>query len=128
AARQCLEAALDGSEELALAHADLLLKRRRETGSLSRLAVGCGIALDQTHERLRGAMAANFDFIELPTPWRLLAPNEDEYHWALMDSWVDWAARNRLAVIAGPIISFDPLNLPYLLYIWEHAYYTVREL
>lgn len=127
-AQQCLEIALDGSEELVLAQSDLLLNRRRETGALPRLAIGCGIGMDQGHDRLLASIKANFDFVSLPTPWRALAPNEDEYHWQMMDRWIDWAGRQRVPVIAGPLISFDPVNLPDWLYIWEHDYDTVREL
>ena len=49
-ARDSLVAALDGSEELALAHAEILLGRRRSTGALPRHPIGCGVALDQAHE------------------------------------------------------------------------------
>lgn len=127
-AQQCLEISLDGSEELALAHSDVLLTRRRETNAVPRIAIGCGIGLDQGHDRLRASIKANFDMLALPTPWRALAPNEDEYRWQMMDRWIDWAARQRVPVMAGPIISFDPANLPDWLYIWEHDYDTIREL
>src|SRR5699024_9460231 len=62
------------------------------------------------------------------TPWRDLVPSEDQYNWQVLDSWVQWAGQNRLPVIAGPVFSFDSLNVPDWLYIWEHDYDTVREL
>lgn len=127
-AQECLVAALDGSEELALAHSELLLNRRRHSNAVPRCAIGCGIALDQAHDRLRAGLLANFDFVQLPTPWKTLAPEEGEYRWELMDNWVEWAGRNRLPVVAGPVVSFEPTNLPDWLYIWEHDYDTVRDL
>ena len=42
-ANESLAASLDGSEELALAHSELLLNRRKETGALPRRPVGCGV-------------------------------------------------------------------------------------
>jgi len=127
-ARASLAAALDGSEELALHHSSLLLNRRRATGSGPRFPIGCGTAVDQTHERVRQALLHNFDFLQLPMPWRLLAPEEGEYQWQQMDNWVEWANRNRMPILAGPVISFEPSNLPDWLFIWEHDYDTVRDL
>ncbi|MEE9212034.1 MAG: endo-1,4-beta-xylanase [Phycisphaeraceae bacterium] len=127
-AKDSLVAAIDGSEELALAHAELLLNRRQSTGSLPKHPIGCGVSLDQTHERIRAGLLASFDFLFLPTSWRGLAPEEGEYQWAKMDDWADWAGRTRMNIIAGPIVSFEPHILPDWLYIWEHDYDTVREL
>lgn len=126
--RECLNYAIDASEELALAHAELLLNRRKAVGSLPRTPVGCGVALDQSNERIRASLLSNFDFVSLPTAWRVLAPAEGEYRWGIMDSWAEWAARSRMPVVAGPVVSFEPSVLPDWIYIWEHDYDTVRDL
>lgn len=126
---ESLAASLDGSEELALAHSELLLNRRKDTGSLPRWPIGCGIGLDQGgDERLRSGLAANFDYVQLPLPWRMLSPEENEYQWQHMDAWAEWAQRTRKPIIAGPVVSFEPACLPDWLYIWEHDYDTVRDL
>ncbi len=127
-AHDCLVTALDGTEELALAHAELLLNRRRVTGALPRYPVGCGVALEVSHDRVRNGLSGNFDFCCIPTPWKALAPEEGDYRWAPLDAWVEWAQKNRMPVIAGPIVSFDNLVLPDWVYIWEHDYDTVRDL
>ncbi|NJL31885.1 MAG: endo-1,4-beta-xylanase [Phycisphaerales bacterium] len=127
-AQECLSLAIDASEELALAHAELLLGRRRAVGALPKAPLGCGIHLSQTQERLRAALSGNFDFISLPLPWRILAPAEGAYKWDLADQWVEWAVRNRLPIVAGPVVSFEPSVLPDWVYIWEHDYDTVRDL
>jgi hypothetical protein len=127
-AREALVDAIDGSEELALAHADLLLNRRKISGALPRYVFGCGVALDQSDTRLRSGLLANFDFLSLPTPWKQLAPEEGDYRWERMDDWVAWAKQNEVPIIAGPLISFEMNNLPDWLFIWEHDYETVRDL
>jgi hypothetical protein len=127
-AHECLEAALDGTEELALAHSELLLSRRRSTAALPKYPVGSGVGLDQGNDRLRMVLQSNCDFVQLGIPWKRLAPEEAEYRWELMDNWISWAARNRMTVVAGPLISFEPTDLPDWLYIWEHDYDTVRDL
>ena len=127
-AQESLQAAVDGSEELALSHSDILLKRRILSNALPKCPIGCGIGFELTHERLRAALMSNFDYIQLPTAWKALTPEEGDHDWKLMDNWVDWATRSRLPIIAGPIISFTSGNLPDWLYIWEHDYDTVRDL
>ena len=126
--QECLVVALDGTEELALSHSELLLNKRKSSGGLSRCAIGCGVHPGLGHDRLRLGLQANFDFVQLPTAWRALAPQEGEYQWSAMDSWIEWASRRRLPVVAGPLISFEPTNLPDWLYIWEHDFETVRDL
>jgi len=127
-ARDALVAAIDGSEELALAHADLLLNRRKAAGALPKNLFGAGMPLTNNSERLRGALAANFDFLTLPAPWKMLTPEEAGYRWELLDNWVDWATRAGLPVTIGPLISFEPNHLPEWMFIWEHDYDTVRDM
>jgi len=127
-ANESLAASLDGSEELALAHSELLLNRRKETGSLPKWPVGCGVALDQGDDRLRAGLGASFDFVQLPLPWKQLSPEENEYRWDEMDAWAAWAQQQNKPVIAGPVVSFESSCLPDWLYIWEHDYDTVRDL
>ncbi|MEM6855563.1 MAG: endo-1,4-beta-xylanase [Planctomycetota bacterium] len=127
-ANESLAASLDGSEELALAHSELLLNRRKETGSLPKAPIGCGVALDQGDDRLRAGLDASFDYLQLPLPWKQLSPEENEYRWDEMDAWAAWAQQHNKPVIAGPVVSFEPSCLPDWLYIWEHDYDTVRDL
>jgi Glycosyl hydrolase family 10 len=127
-AQEALVVALDASEELALSHARLLLDRRVETGALPKAPIGCGVCAEHTHESLRAGLVSNFDFVQLPMPWRALSPQEGECHWELTDNWANWVAQSRVPVIAGPLVSFEPSNLPDWLYIWEHDYDTVRDM
>lgn len=127
-ARDSLIAAIDGTEELALAHADLLLKRRKDTGMLPKHPIGCGIGSAQDRDRLRVGLHQNFDYLLLPMPWSFLAPEEGDYNWAGTDRWAEWAGKHRMHVVAGSLVSFRPQMLPNWLYIWEHDYQTVRDL
>ncbi|MEM9022009.1 MAG: endo-1,4-beta-xylanase [Planctomycetota bacterium] len=127
-AQQALIAAVDGTEELALAHAELLLNRRKATNSLPSAPIGCGVTIEHNDPRLKGGLQSHFDFIQLPCPWRVISPEENECQWQRMDDWAQWAAKHRLPVVAGPVVSFEPSCLPDWLYIWEHDYDTVRDL
>jgi len=127
-ANESLAASLDGSEELALAHSELLLNRRRETGALPKWPIGCGVALDHADDRVKAGLAANFDFLQLPLSWKQLSPEENTYRWDELDAWAAWAQAQQKPVVAGPVVSFEPSCLPDWLYIWEHDYDTVRDL
>jgi len=127
-AHECLVAALDGTEELALAHAELLLNKRKSSGSLPKAPVGCGVTIEHNDARLKTGVRNNFDFIQIPVPWKVVAPEENDYQWDRMDDWAKWAGKARMPVVAGPVISFEPSCLPDWLYIWEYDYDTVRDL
>ena len=123
-----LVAALNASEELALAHASLLLERRKATGAMPKTPFGCGVSMDHAYERVREGMIANFDFLQMPVRWRDLAPVEGEYRWEPLDKWAQWLQRRRIPVVAGPLVSFDRGAVPDWLFIWEHDYDNVRDL
>ncbi len=127
-AREALVAAIDASEELALNHAEGMIGRRLQSGQISKYNFGCGVSLNQSTERLGPSMLSGFDYLRLPTPWRLLEPSEQEYDWAPLDAWCEWAFRHRIPIVAGPLVSFHPGAVPDWLYIWEHDYDTVRDL
>jgi len=127
-ARQSLKASIDASEELTISHAEQLLSKRIDNHGLSRHIFGCGVGLDQPMERLAPTMLNSFDYIRLAMPWRRLEPAEQEYNWTTLDAWCEWAFRNRLPILAGPVVSFTPDIVPDWLYIWEHDYDTVRDL
>ena len=127
-ALDCLAAAVDGSEELALAHSEILLNRRKFNQTLPKYPVGAGIHFEPGHERLRQGLANNFDYVQLPTYWRSLAPEEGDFNFATLDAWVEWAGRNRTPILAGPLVCFESFCLPDWIYIWEHDYDTVRDL
>ena len=128
-ARQSLVASIDASEELALAHAESLLERRRQIGQSGRnMFLGTGIELDRHTDAVRQSIQTNFDYLSLPMRWRQIEPREGEYNWRELDSWAEWAFRSRLPIMAGPLVSFESAILPDWTYIWEHEYEPIRDL
>ena len=125
-ADQVLAGSVTLGEKMSLFHADILLNRRKATGS--RAEVGCVVDLfassDDYTERLRDA----FDFIRIPLPWKQTEPKERHYQYSQVDAWINWAARSRKRIQAGPLLSFEPQHLPEWLYIWEHDYEALRDL
>ena len=127
-ANDALVAAVDASEELALAHAETLFSRRRAAGQFHRGVFGCGVGLDQNADKLRTSLQGNFDYLMLPTRWRTIEPQEQELNWKEIDGWAEWAYRNRMPILAGPLVSFDPACSPDWLTVMEHDYESVRDI
>lgn len=124
-ADECLAQGIDLSERMALFHAQALLRRRRngQHGSF-----GCRVDAfahaEPYYERLRDA----FDMVCLPLPWKQIEPKERQIQVQPIDAWTDWCLQQRVPIMAGPLISFEPQFTPDWLYIWEHDYETLRDM
>lgn len=132
AAKLASQALADGitlGEKMALFHADIFLKRRKNTTvGLKRGAFGAMVDVALTHdvykERLRDAV----DYYSIPMSWKALEPKENSYQYAPVDAWINTAIRARKAIHSGPLLSFNNNHLPEWLFIWEHDYETIRDL
>ncbi len=78
--------------------------------------------------RYRSLLGEVFDVVSIPTSWKRLAPKERSYRWEHIDDWVNWASSNHRSIHAGPLVSFEPADVPEWLYIWEHDYEALREM
>jgi hypothetical protein len=127
-ADQAHAAALDISEQLAWFHADLLLNRRRSSGQFVRHVVGCRAAASVGNQKYKDTLADQFDYVVLPMNWRQIQPEEQVFNTAEVDEWVEYLAKKRTPIIAGPLINLHESALPDWLFIWEHDFETLREL
>ncbi len=126
--QQCLVLATDATEELALAHSSMMLTRRAHLPGSSRTPLGCGVSMHLDEPRLMAALKTQVDFVQMPLSWKTLCPEEGKYQWETADRWCEWSKRTNTPLVAGPVLSFEPSELPDWLYIWEHDYDTVRDL
>jgi len=116
-------------EKLALFHAEVFLQRRRSTGAHAmKTGFGCIADLFSMTEGYQASLRDAFDFVSLPMPWKHTEPKERSYKYAQTDQWINWAARARRPIHAGPLLSFEPTQMPDWLYLWEHDYETLRDL
>ena len=125
-ADQTLADSITLGEKMTLFHADVLLKRRKATGTLADF--GCLVDLFASSDEYTDRLREGFDFISVPVPWKQTEPKERHYQYSHVDAWVNWAARAKKRVHAGPLLSFEPKHLPEWLYIWEHDYEALRDL
>jgi len=128
-ADKALEESVTLGEKVALFHADVFLKRRTSLGATApKVNFGCRVDLPSTTEEYQERMREVFDFVCIPMHWKHAEPKERQYQYSQIDRWVNWSARARRPVHAGPLLSFEPASLPEWLYIWEHDYETLRDL
>jgi hypothetical protein len=125
-ADEALASGVTLGEKMTLFHADVLLKRRKMSGSTAEF--GCMVDLFASSEEYATRLREAFDFIRVPLPWKQTEPKERHYQYSQVDAWVNWAARTRRKVHAGPLLTFEPQHLPEWLYIWEHDYEALRDL
>ena len=127
-ADQAHAVALDLSEQLAWFHADLLLNRRRAGGAFVRHVIGCRANPAVGNQKYKDTLADQFDYVVLPMNWRNIQPEEQIFNTSEVDEWVEYLARKRTPIIAGPLVNLHESSLPDWLFIWEHDFETLREL
>ena len=125
-----LNMAVEAGEELALVHAELLLARRRRTG-LPRQPVGvrADVADDAPRNAAyRTALARGFDCVSVPVPWSQMQPDEGLFDTGGVDATIEFLARNRVPMVAGPLVDLTEGEVPEWLFIYEHDFETLRDL
>jgi hypothetical protein len=127
-ADQALALATDLSEQLGMFHGDLLLNRRRASGSFVKHVVGCRVNSLVQNQKYKDTVTDNFDYVVLPMSWKQLQPEEAAFNTEPVDEWVELLARKRVPIIAGPLVSLDEGLVPDWLFIWEHDFDTLREM
>jgi len=116
-------------ERMSLYHADIFINRRKAAGGAAmRMAFGCVVDLACSSPDYQERLRETFDFLSIPMPWKHIEPKERAYEYDSIDAWAAWAARNKKAVHAGPLLSFHPADLPDWLYLWENDYDALREM
>ncbi|MEQ9460178.1 MAG: endo-1,4-beta-xylanase [Phycisphaeraceae bacterium] len=127
-ANLALIAALDATEELVLAHAELLLDRRIAAEKLPSYLLGIGVPMAHDSDHTTKLLAGISSLVAIQSPWNALAPVEDDNAWDDMDRWAEWSKQKNIPLAAGPLISFEPSHVPDWVYMWEHDYETLRDL
>ena len=119
---------LRAAEGLTAFHAEIFYCRRKQVGGFPKRLVGCVVDPMCTDEAYRSAIASTCDYITIPFNWRRIEPKEQAFHWKPYDLWVDWAAKNKIGIRGGSLVSFTETHIPDWSYIWEHDFETLRDL
>ena len=127
-ARQSLERAVEATERLALAHADILLHRRYSNRPASSSTLGVRIWPGRDAQPLRDLITKEFDAVVVPITWREIESQEGKQEWGPTDRWMNWAGKQGKPVIAGPLLEFSRRAVPDWLTVWQNDYEATRDL
>ncbi len=127
-ARRALVIAIDASERLTMAHAQILLHRRYAKKRASSSTLGVNVASPRFDEPLRKIIKKNVDLVKIPINWNEIEPEEGKFEWAAIDRWVKWARSNNKHIIAGPLLDFTvEEGIPSWVKHVEHDYALFRD-
>lgn len=127
-ARTSLVHAMEATERLAMAHAEILLHRRYGQRSASSMTLGVHVWPERDAQSLKDIVSSEFDLLAVPTIWRELEVEEGKYKWDALDRWVDWAHQLGKPIVAGPLLDFSKRSIPEWMHVWQHDYDTCRDL
>jgi GH35 family endo-1,4-beta-xylanase len=127
AGRLSLVHALEASERLALAHADVLLHRRFGARAASSTALGVRIGPAIDAPKVRELIKPEFDVIVVPLRWRDVEPAEGRFVFDALDRWIDWAKDAGKPIVAGPLLDFSKESVPEWMNVWKHDYDAARD-
>ncbi len=102
----------------------LTVRRRRS----SHLPILLGCSLGGMRPALSGdkAFVSTFTAATAAVEWRRIESSQGDYEWTLQDEQVEFATRNRLVTIGGPLLDFGPQGMPDWLWKWGRDYYALQ--
>lgn len=126
--RRSLIHAIDATERLALAHAEILLHRRFAQKPASQSTLGVRIGPKRITQPLKDLIAKDFDLVAIPLNWKEIEIKEGSYNWDSVDRWIEWAGGQGKPIVAGPLLDFSKRALPSWMHVWQNDYDTTRDL
>ncbi len=119
AAEEALALALDVSDRLAVSYVEQALSvRRRASQKLDTYLAG-DLGASLLDEYTAGQFLQTFSAACVPLSWHDVETSEGSFCWDLCDRQIEWCCRNRLKVVAGPLVQLDRRNLPDWIYLCE---------
>ena len=126
-AQRAIERAVDASERLVVAHAELLLKKRYANKGASSAALGCRVDPDRCAGGLQKVLADQFGLVVLPVDWAAVCPTQGTWNWDKTDAWMNWAIDNRRRVVLGPLVDLEADKLPQWTAPFAEDYLALRD-
>lgn len=127
-ARKALKHAIKANERLALTHAELFLHWRFASRAASSTTLGVRIHTKRDSASLRELVKKNFDILFFSLRWNEIEVEEGRYNWDPIDRWVQWAQKEDIPFVLGPLLDFSKDAIPKWMYVWQHDYSTLRDL
>jgi hypothetical protein len=118
-AQVALDLAYQTAQQLVSAYVSQVFHVRHQRQAKLDSALSCRLGRNVPLPNLTGALTAAFNTVCLPISWGLVESEEATYRWDECDALVDWAAKQKVQITAGPLIDFSSAQLPAWLWQWE---------
>lgn len=125
-AANAIDLGILATDELADAHAEILLHRRYGRKTASPATLGTTIC-PRTDPRVMAPTLKEFDVLTVPFRWSDVEPVRGKFDFTRLDAWVQWAKNSGKPIIAGPLVDFAPGALPAWAEVYRHDYATLRD-
>ncbi|MBA3312649.1 MAG: endo-1,4-beta-xylanase [Planctomycetota bacterium] len=126
AAQAALIAACQASDILVASYVRQRLAIRRRRSSHLPILLGCPLRAMRPARAGDKAFVSAFTATTAAVEWGKVEPSQGEYEWTLQDEQVEFAERNRLVAIAGPLLDFGNRGMPEWLWQWGRDYYALQ--
>jgi hypothetical protein len=111
-AQNAMTLAFKAAEHLVNAYVEQVFQIRHQRQARLDTALSCRLDSITTAEPLTAVLKDTFNTICLPLTWGAVESTQNAYQWAPYDKLLDWATGNGFAVGGGPLIDFEPSQMP----------------
>ncbi len=118
-AQVALDLAYQTAQQLVSAYVSQVFYVRHQRQARLDSTLSCRLGKNVPPPNLTAALTPAFNTVCLPISWGLVESEEATYRWDECDALVDWAAKQKLQITAGPLIDFSSAQLPAWLWQWE---------
>jgi hypothetical protein len=118
-AEQAIRTALEASHLLATAYTEQALAVRRRAVQRLDSFLGANLGVSPLEDYTAREVLQTFNAAGIPMSWREVETQEEHFFWDIVDKQLQWCQANRLSVVAGPLLQFDPRTIPDWLYLYE---------
>lgn len=119
-AQDCLHKSFEAADALTRAYVSQRQAVRRSSGGHRPSLLGARFDPKRLNSPLLPEFAKLFTAAEVPLEWKVIEPEEGQYHWDDLDALVAYGAEHRLVMRGGPLIDLGPNGLPQWLRTWEN--------
>lgn len=125
-AQQALAQECEAAELLTRVYTKQRLDNRHRQYPHLPTALGCSLGDGMPSDKWKPDFVGAFNSAGVPLEWRVIEPEEGDYHWETYDAQVDWCTSHGLMMRGGPLIDLSPDGMPNWLWQWERDYWNLQ--
>jgi hypothetical protein len=118
-AQVALDLAYRTAQQLVSAYVSQVFQVRHQRQAQLDSTLTCRLGKTPPPANLATGLTSAFNSVCVPISWGHVESDEASYRWEEADALVDWAVKQKLEILAGPLIDFTSAQLPGWLWQWE---------